>query len=318
MRELPKVNVKLMTTLIQNNQPYVKKLMGHFLRNYYTDVVETKQYIYATGDIPIALVAHMDTVFEKDLPGTREVFYDRKKGVMFCPQGGGFDDKAGVYAIIQIVKSGLRPHIILTTDEETGCIGGSALADKACPFPDLKYIIQLDRRHADDCVFYDCDNESFVKYVESFGFVEAFGSFTDISVLCPAWKIAGVNLSIGYENEHTKYEILYVYAMQNTIEKVKNMLRQDMALVPQFEYIPMPLDYLSVYKGKYGIHQCPDCKLHFFTEEVFPTIATTGLTIYYCPDCLVSNKISWCRKCNRPFQKRSPTDVECVLCAEKE
>ena len=35
---------------------------------------------------------------------------------------------------------------------------------------DLKYIIELDRRGSDDCVFYQCDNHEFDAYVEKFGF----------------------------------------------------------------------------------------------------------------------------------------------------
>ena len=313
METLPKINIKLMTTLIQNNQPYIKKLLSHFLRENYKEVHETKEYIYAIGDIPIALVAHMDTVWEKELPKERQLFYDKDKGVMFSPQGAGFDDKAGIYSIIQIVKSGLRPHVIFTTDEETGCIGGSAIASIPCPFEDLRYIIQLDRRHVDDCVFYDCDNPEFISYVEEFGFVEHFGSFSDISVICPSWGIAGVNLSVGYENEHTRYEILYVQAMQNTIEKVKKMLTAEMP--KQFKYIPLVFTGSSYYSD-YGIHQCPGCKQHFFTEEIFPTITKAGTIANYCPDCLVSHRVSWCAKCGRPFEERKVGDKYCIFCAE--
>lgn len=35
----------------------------------------TNEYIFATGDIPVLLVAHLDTV-HKDLPN---IFYDKKK-----------------------------------------------------------------------------------------------------------------------------------------------------------------------------------------------------------------------------------------------
>lgn len=313
MKTLPKVNIRLMTTLIQNNQAYVKKLASHFLRSHYDEVKETKDYIYAIGDIPIALVAHMDTVFE-DVPGSaRQLFYDKEKNVMFSPQGAGFDDKAGIYSIIQIVKSGLRPHVIFTTNEERGCLGASALASGPCPFKDLRYIIQLDRRHIDDCVFYDCDNPEFVKYVEEFGFIEHFGSFTDISVLCPAWGIAGVNLSVGYENEHTKHEILYVNAMLDTIEKVKKMLSE--TEIPKFKYIP--LAYVWPASAGSEIYQCQECKLHFFKEEIFPTISRAGTIVAYCPDCMVS-KINWCKKCGRPFEPVAASDAHCVLCKEEQ
>ena len=93
----------------------------------------------ATGDIPIALVAHMDTVFKKP---PEEIFFDQKHNVMWSPQGLGADDRAGVFAIVQIVRSGLKPHVIFTTDEECGALGAMALAKLDCPFTELKYLIQ--------------------------------------------------------------------------------------------------------------------------------------------------------------------------------
>ena len=87
-----------------------------------------------------------------------------------------------------------------------------------------KAIFQLDRRGSDDCVFYDCDNPDFTKYVESFGFKKAYGSFSDISVIAPAWGVAAANLSVGYYYEHQKIEILKVRELEKTIEKVKKIL----------------------------------------------------------------------------------------------
>lgn len=60
---------------------------------------------------------------------------------MWSPQGLGADDRAGIFAIIQIIKSGLRPHIILTTDEEVGGVGADLLSKNGNPFADLRYII---------------------------------------------------------------------------------------------------------------------------------------------------------------------------------
>jgi hypothetical protein len=182
-------------------------------------------------------VAHADTVFKKP---PQRIFYDKQKNVMWSPEGLGADDRAGVFAIIQIIKSGLRPTVIITTDEEKGGIGASALVrNMPKPPTDLKYIIQLDRQGSMDCVFYDCLNKEFEEYVESFGFVTDFGSFSDISVLCPAWRVAGVNLSIGYYDEHSVSETLYIGHMNSTILKVKNMLR-DAKRADSYIYIENP------------------------------------------------------------------------------
>ena len=98
----------------------------------------------------------------------------------------------------------------------------------------------MDRQGYNDCVFYDCDNPDFVTYIENFGFKFDLGSFTDISFICPDWKIAGVNLSIGYYREHSLAEILFVQDLYDTISKVELMLL-DRQEAPSFKYIPMSI-----------------------------------------------------------------------------
>ena len=199
--------------------------MSQYLKAKYDNVIVTKDYIIAIGNIPIALIAHMDTVFK--IP-VSDLYYDQKKGVLWSPEGLGADDRAGIFAIIKILQDGLRPSVILTTGEEDGGVGACAICDKypECPIPGLKYLIQLDRHGSNDCVFYDCYCPEFVDYVESFGFCERWGSFTDISFLMPEWQIVGVNLSIGYEDEHSRTEILNIGPLFDTIRKVKNMLTE--------------------------------------------------------------------------------------------
>ena len=280
-------------------QSGIKKTMSTYLRGKYDKVVETKDYLYAIGDIPIALVAHMDTVFSTP---AKEVFYDRIKNVIWSPNGLGADDRAGVFAIIQIIRRGLRPHIILTTDEEMGAVGAGKLSSLPCPFEDLRYLIQLDRRGSNDCVFYDCVNNDFIEYVEKFGFVESFGSFSDISMLCPAWKIAGVNLSIGYRDEHSVSEVLFAGYMLDTIDKVAKMLQEKD--IPQFEYIPNPYAnawYKMVYNQTDGCH-CKKCGKEFAPTDLIDVKASNSYDVVsYCIDCIGGN-VEWCSNCGEPYE----------------
>lgn len=118
-----------------------------------------------------------------------------------------------------------------------------------------KAIFQLDRRGSEDCVFYDCDNPDFVKYIESFGFVEAYGTFSDISVIAPEWEVAAVNLSVGYYNEHTNHEYLRLDELETTIERVEKMLAaaDDM---PTFSYIPAKS---TLNMNPYNFHSSDNC-----------------------------------------------------------
>lgn len=295
MKILKDNDFKTFEQLCGCTQNGLKATMSKYLRSKYNRVIETKDYLLAEGDIPIALVAHMDTVFTRP---AQEVFYDRQKNVIFSPDGLGADDRAGVFAIIQIIKRGLRPHIILTTDEERGALGASKLAGIDCPFEDLRYLIQLDRRGANDCVFYDCDNFVFAEYVENFGFVEAIGSFSDISLICPAWKIAGVNLSVGYRDEHSVSEVLFVGYLLDTIEKVAHMLTEND--IPKFEYIP------SQYGSWFRIlpadnTHCCFCGKEFATDELIPVARTDYSRGYCCIDC-VSEKIDFCSCCGEGYE----------------
>ena len=87
-----------------------------------------------------------------------------------------------------------------------------------------------------DCVFYGCSNQEFIDYIESFGFVKASGISSDVKHISYVWKIAGVNLSIGYRYQHTKDEILNYNSMFKTISKVEKMLNDVSNLSEPFSY----------------------------------------------------------------------------------
>ena len=319
MRVLKSEDYKLLERLVSLNQKDLHKTMQVYLKSKYSNVITTKDYIVAIGDIPIALVAHMDTVFSFPV---QHLYYDQQKGVLWSPEGLGADDRAGVFAILQIIKFGLRPSIILTTDEEKGCIGASKLAEKECPIPGLKYMIELDRRGTNDCVFYDCYNPEFIKYVESFGFVERYGSFSDITFLMSYWDICGVNLSVGYEDEHSQTETLHINALYATIEKVKKMLQQKE--IPDFEYdeLASPYDWMRMRdfyyfpsEDDYGAHCCK-CKKVFSEYEIFPVKGSDGKTKFYCPDCIVGT-VEWCDYCGEAYEITDPSrDNLCDDCWE--
>ena len=222
----------------------------------YKEVRKTNDFVIAEGDIPICLIAHCDTVFNEQSP--KEWIYDYKKQVLWCPTGAGFDDRAGIAAILKIINDGFRPHIIFTTGEEFGGIGAYELIDffPKSPFQELKFLIELDRAGKNDCVFYHCDNKTFTKKIESYGFIEDIGSFTDISIIMPAWNVAGVNLSVGYYDEHSKMERVYIKQLQSTIKKVENILKDNKYLF-NYKYVKA--------KGKYA--PLSDIIYNTFTEK---------------------------------------------------
>lgn len=225
MKILGSADFNLLKKLISLNQYQTKEFVANFLEKYYSEVVETPDYIFAEGDIPIALIAHLDTVFEDDC-NDRDFIHYSFEGKMWSPYGAGFDDKAGIFSILKILERGYLPHVIFTTDEEIGSIGAKILVKDMPehPFFDLKYLIELDRQNDYDCVFYFCNNKEFMDYIESFGYIKTHGTSSDVKYISFLWDIAGVNLSIGYRNQHTEDEILDINSMFKTISKVEMML----------------------------------------------------------------------------------------------
>ena len=320
MKVLNEREYGLLERIVSLSQAELKATLAQYLKGKYKKVIVEKEYIVAVGDIPVALVAHMDTVFYNQ---PSEIYYDQRKAIMWSPDGLGADDRAGIFAILQIIIDGYRPHIILTTDEERGGLGAQALAKKKCPIEFLRFMIQLDRKGSNDCVFYECLNPEFIKFIEHFGFAEAVGSFSDISFLMPAWKICGVNLSIGYKDEHTIAETLNVHWMFKTISKVKDILEEVQKHdCPQYEFKEIGnklQDYYSfmrpyeTYDDTYDTGTpCECCGKYFFDFELFPAKSYRKKKIvYYCPDCAV-DKVEWCEECGHPFEIVNPDDDLCV------
>lgn len=232
------MNLELIKSLcnLQVNKLY-GMLVKFLYKKGYKKIYRNAHYIMAEGDIPVCLLAHMDTVF-KYLPDPDEYFYDQEKKMLWNPCGSGFDDRAGIYSIITLLETGFRPHIIFTDLEEIGGKGAAELVRRFphCPFKECKMLIQLDRAYEKDCVFYNCDNQEFIDFIESYGFEFSIGSFTDISVICPKWGIAGVNLSVGYLEEHSYVERLNCDWCDATIERVIRLL-SEAEEAPSFDYI---------------------------------------------------------------------------------
>lgn len=296
----------LFKTICSLSQKDLKKQLSIILnKKYKNNVYEKGKFIMAIGDIPVALVAHMDTVFKVQ---PYDFFYDKDKNVIWSPDGLGADDRAGVFAILEILKRGLKPTIIFTCDEEVGGVGAMDLIRYYTEAPtDIKYIIELDRQGAKDCVFYRCENPSFTKYVESFGFKTNYGTFSDISIICPQWKIAGVNLSIGYIEEHSYTEHLYVSFMYDTIDKVEKMLKEKK--ISSFEYIANSTSVFSGWNKEYwldnpkeesDIYTCAGCGKDFYEEDLIDCLINDNELKHFCIDCCV-DKVGWCDMCGNPY-----------------
>lgn len=211
-----------------------QKELKHFLSVYLKEqgymVTQQKGFLYAKGDIPVLLVAHLDTV-HREQPSI--ICRSEDGRYMMSPRGIGGDDRCGVYMILQILKE-VRCHVLFCEDEETGGRGARAFAGSGVNV-DVNYIVEMDRRDSNDAVFYGCDNPEFTEFVCSFGFEEAGGSFSDISVIAPYLKTAAVNISAGYYNEHRLHEMIDCKAMADNIRRIIQMAQTQTVKYPYME-----------------------------------------------------------------------------------
>lgn len=256
-----RLDLNLLKKIVRMDQLSLYNFLHKELSKSYT-LIDTdgkdKRYLFCVGDLPVMMVAHLDTVFEQytslkkghlwddylinqiDIRD-KVIYHDKEEQVMWSPEGLGADDRVGVFMILSMVRQGLRPSILFTTDEESGSASGGAFAQryrKSFHKYGIKYLLELDRSGHNDCVFYKCKNDTFKSYIEKFGFKTALGSFTDISVLCPILGVAGTNISVGYFNEHSFTEMIDLFTMSKNYDIIYYMVKESIKIKEPYIYMP--------------------------------------------------------------------------------
>lgn len=182
-----------------------------------------------TKGLPI-LIAHTDNV----LQGQRVPVFDLNKRMLFGKGAGiGFDDKAGIIAIIQLwrhFKDKQMFRIIFTAEEEIGGVGAKNM--NQCWYDDAPWIVELDRKGHKDLIQKSgttrlCSDE-FASKFEELGFEKAQGLFTDVNELKlnTPW-VNMVNLSIGYYEPHTDREYLDTKQFDEIVNKVADFIKAE-------------------------------------------------------------------------------------------
>lgn len=231
-----------MTSLEDFLRPSQKQLFKRLCKKFKGKTLISKgNFILIYGQAPVMLIAHLDTVHEQPV---RDICISADKNILMSPQGIGGDDRCGCFALVKVFQyAQIKPWLLFTCDEEIGGLGAKqfCLAHQQLQLPNqldkFKFLIELDRKGKNDAVYYRCDNPDFEKYITSKGFKTAQGSFSDISLIAPELEIAAVNLSCGYYHAHTRHEYINRSQLDDTIQKVINIVsessRDDL---PIFDY----------------------------------------------------------------------------------
>lgn len=189
-------------------------------------------YVPATREKSVLLVAHCDTVW-KD----KEVKVGYCNGIYGSTEEGvgiGADDRAGITMLWKLRKLG---HALLIPNaEENGCIGSRFLMEHPEWRKKLNqhlFAIEMDRMNDSDLAFYNVATSSFKDWCEKQfpGYKRVHGSYTDICVLCDEDKhkedcLDGVNISIGYYDQHRQNERLVMSEWQKTLSLLHKVLSQ--------------------------------------------------------------------------------------------
>ena len=215
------------------SQKSLKNHVKQKLQMRYEEVIVDDGFVYAQGNFPVLLVAHLDTVHSK-LPNI--ILYDKDQNTVSSPNGIGGDDRCGVYMIFEIIKK-FNCSVLFCEDEEDGGIGANKFVktDLARTL-DFNYIIEFDRANANDAVFYSCDNYDFEKFITRDFYKINYGTYSDICDIAPVIGCAAVNLSCGYYKAHTKDEYVVLSDMENSIKAACDILART-TQNDKFEYV---------------------------------------------------------------------------------
>jgi putative aminopeptidase FrvX len=242
--------------------PRLEKLTDRVFQDSYGNLLAEKVVGDGNG-ATVILSAHMDTV--SNIQKGRKVLFDEKTQTFRSSKGVlGADDRAGIAIILAVLRNiektsfNGKIKVCFSREEEVGCVGASKIPVDF--YKDANLAIVVDRRGRRDIVT-GCG--------EMYGFCsEAVGKFfEDCSALLDMdWKavpggvsdalvfsgngVHSVNLSAGYENEHTSKETVHLPSCRDTINLILQAFSVINTQYHKFGSVPVgsrwsSYDYLS-------------------------------------------------------------------------
>jgi len=215
-----------------------RKLENNIFREADTTGKQRFLYIEGSRENKVLLVAHADTFYDEYYsypPQHHTLVCDSEvitaKDENGNPQLLGADDRAGIAMLWLLKDSG---HSLLITDgEEDKQIGSKWLMNSNTDIAtrineNHQFMLQLDRRNAHDYKCYHVGTDKFRKFIhEKTSYKDAGKSAcTDICTLCQ--NVCGVNLSVGYYEEHGTFESLHIQKWLSTFNTVKNLISDNL------------------------------------------------------------------------------------------
>lgn len=209
-------------------------------------VTDNENYMVIPGtDQRLWLVAHIDTVCHGHI--NRRIIMQRGIVSAFVGQSKkerailGADDRAGCFALLQLMRKDARPTILLTNYEERGGRGVRVFVDETVLWKPAKLFIEFDRAGCNEYVQYNENPEAMHTWIKRFNvdFCRG-GTYSDIRTISEKTRIPSFNMAIGYYRQHTEREYLDVAAMEMAITKAGHMINSFCGRDMDFGEIKIP------------------------------------------------------------------------------
>ena len=201
-----------------------------------------------------AFSCHLDTVHPKDTHHKLALVSDTH--TIFNYDGGilGADDGAGVWTMLMLLKHGVPGLYLFHVGEEKGGIGSSHIADNNPQLlKPIDMILAFDRRGTKDIITSQaggrCCSDAWAKALANqldMGHEFASGTFTDTANYTSIVPECS-NISVGYENEHSKYETLDVGYLMRLVDNLIDVNWKELPI----ERDPKDIEY-DPWDGYYG------------------------------------------------------------------
>jgi hypothetical protein len=190
------------------------------------------------GDNPTTMfTSHLDTASYTQ----EEVFHVVKDNMIYSDGSTilGADDKSGVVVLLHLMENNIPGLYYFFLGEERGCIGSKKTSDlhHKNPLPNITKVVSFDRRGTDSVITHQlsgrCCSEDFAKdlsyqlnkesnklFDKKFNYQpDPTGIYTDSAQFTHIYAEC-TNISVGYQNEHTKYESQDIEHLQRLCEVV--------------------------------------------------------------------------------------------------
>ena len=216
------------------------------------DVEVHKRFVVVTPKEPNhypLICSHYDTVRHTPLSG-----YNIKEDIVTSVEGAlGGDDRCGVAIALSLMQAGIPANYAFFDEEECGAGGsGDFLIETPWIAKESSCYIGLDRRGHEDAAVYNYRSNKLLDIVGGYGFKEVNGSMTDVSVIEEDFPKATVNLSVGFNHEHTSNETIRIDVVMNTLQAMEKIV--DICTGAYFD----DLEAFSSYKDSFGDYQYQD------------------------------------------------------------